>query len=363
MLILLNMLHHRSLYDSIEAQEATSLVENDVEAPRAPRFLLTRRTGVACLSCVGILALFIANPSLTFDLPLIGESIQKAHAQNIADDFRLSFLSATRTRELEKEKRPEFKAPDGCEATVVIVRHCEKGSIREHCSYVGYERSVYLSTIFGNDDERWPAPTFIFALDAGKRHDPKKRVYREMETVLPLAVKSSVTVDYSYDTNKTPLLARRVSDLLRSGEACGKVIVICWKHSEIPHLAHKLGCGPGQGCPADYPSYSFDQAWQIKVRLFSAAIVRFIRDDRVLIPLLQFVYHKLHHSERKNGRIPKHDVWNVYGNVEDEGFDPLAFSKRMGDYPHGGKASGGASWMPLDVEVPEQGLPREKTHK
>jgi len=71
------------------------------------------------------------------------------------------------------------------------------------------------------------------------------------------------------------------------------------------------------------------------------------------------VYNKLHHSEHKDGKIPKHDVWEVYGNVEEEGFDPLTFSKKMGDYPHGGKASGG-SFMSLDVEVPEQGLPNEK---
>ena len=330
------MLHHRAVYNSIESGEVTSLVGNDVEARPRPQYLLTKRTAVACLVCLGMLALFVLDPTLSFDLPLIGQNIHKRHAQNVADDFRLSFLTVTEPRELKHSHAPVFKAPEGCEATVVIVRHCEKGSIREHCSYVGYERSVYLSTIFGDNDERWPAPSYIFALDAGKRHDPKKRVYREMETVLPLAVKSNVTVDYSYDTKKVSSLARRVSDILRSGEACGKTIVICWKHSEIPHLAHKLGCGPGQGCPADYPSFSFDQAWQIK-----------------------FVYNKLHHSERKNGKIPKHDVWEIYGNVEDEGFDPLAFSKKMGDYPHGGKAVG-ASWMSLDVEVPEEGLPQEQ---
>ena len=335
------MLHHRPVYDSMEAQEVTSLVGNGVSRA-SPRFPLAKRTAIACFVSLGVLGLLVANPSWTFDLPLIGHQIHKVHAQNLADDFRLDFLTSTPSRELKHHSLNKFKAPDGCEATVVIIRHCEKGSIREHCSYMGYERSVYLSTMFGNDDERWPAPRYIFALDAGKRHDPRKRVYREMETVLPLAVKSNITVDYSYDQSRAHLLARRVSDLLRSGEACGQVIVICWKHSQIPHLAHKLGCGPKQGCPADYPSFSFDQAWQIK-----------------------FVYHHLHHSEHKSGRIPKHDVWQVYGSVQDEGFDPLSFSKKMGDYPQGGKASGGASWMPLDVEVPEQGLPRvvDKTHK
>jgi hypothetical protein len=63
---------------------------------------------------------------------------------------------------------------------VVIIRHCEKGSIREHCSYPGFERSVYLATLFGDDGERWPAPSQIFALSPG-RH--KKMNFREMELV------------------------------------------------------------------------------------------------------------------------------------------------------------------------------------
>lgn len=263
------MLHHRASYNSIEIEEGTALVGSGAEAPQTrsrPRYLLAKRTLVASLVFLGVLALFVSDPSLTFNLPLVGQHIHTRYAQNQADDFRLQFLTVTKARELKHHKpRPAFKAPEGCEATVVIIRHCEKGSIREHCSYAGYERSVYLSTIFGDEDERWPAPSYIYALDAGHRHNAKKRVFREMETVLPLAVKSNVLVDYSYDTHNVGLLARNVSDILRTGDACGKVIVICWKHSQIPHLAHRLGCGPKQGCPADYPSFSFDQAWQIKV--------------------------------------------------------------------------------------------------
>lgn len=71
----------------------------------------------------------------------------------------------------------------------------------------------------------------------------------------------------------------------------------------------------------------------------------------------QFVYKHLSHSQKKNGYIPKKVVWEVYGNVLDEGFDPLAFSKKMGDYT--GKTTNGANWMPLDVEVPEEGLPNK----
>jgi hypothetical protein len=269
------MLHNRSVYDSIDPEEVTSLVSeggsphDEIRPHRHPSPLLvtTKRSLLYSLLFLGVVALFATD--LKFDIPLLGQSFKKYQAQSLADDFLLTYLATPRKLKDHRHrnrKPPAFTAPDGCEATVVIVRHCEKGSIREHCSYSGFERSVYLSTIFGNGDERWPAPSYIFALDAGSRHNAKKRVFREMETVLPLAVKTNITVDYSYDVQHTKELGRNISDMLRSGKMCGKVAVICWKHSGIPHLAHKLGCGPEQGCPADYPSYSFDQAWQIKVR-------------------------------------------------------------------------------------------------
>jgi hypothetical protein len=266
------MLHHRAGYDSIELQEATSLVVGggsdeseihpQIQSSFRPHLLATKRALLYSLVFLGVVVIFATD--LKFDIPLLGQSLRKHYAQSVADDFILTYLA--KPRELKREHKPPVHySPEGCEATVVIVRHCEKGSTREHCSYNGYERSVYLSTIFGDGDERWPTPSYIFALDAGKRHNSKKRVYREMETVLPLAVKSNVQVDYSYDVSHSNQLGEHMSNMLHSGEVCGKVAVICWKHSDIPHLAHKLGCGPTQGCPADYPSYTFDQAWQIKV--------------------------------------------------------------------------------------------------
>ena len=50
-------------------------------------------------------------------------------------------------------------------------------------------------------------------------------------------------------------------------------------------------------------------------------------------------------------------MWEIYGNVEDEGFDPLSFSKKSGDYVPG-QSVHSAKWMARDVEIPETGLPR-----
>ena len=47
--------------------------------------------------------------------------------------------------------------PQGCESTVLIIRHCEDlgGHVRyedgsSHCSYLGFQRSVYFATLFGS---------------------------------------------------------------------------------------------------------------------------------------------------------------------------------------------------------------------
>jgi hypothetical protein len=256
------------------------------------------------------------------DIPLLGKNKKwKRHrAQTIADDYRESFLDAIKSDSAADIHPFEKKAKvqNGCEASVVIVRHCEKASIREHCSYIGYERAVFLATLFGNKKERWPTPSYLYAENPSWRNNPKKNNFREIETLLPLADKVKVTIDSTFSTISTSGLAKELLGKLSSGEMCGKVAVVSWKHTGIAALANKLGCGPNQGCPFDYPGASFDQAWTIR-----------------------FVYEKIWHSEHKSGKIPRKARWQVFGSVQAENFDPLHFSKEFGDYPKGGTSHGG----------------------
>lgn len=228
---------------------------------------------------------------------------------------------------------------EGCEATIMIIRHCEKGSVREHCAFVGFERSVYLSSLFGDGDERWPAPSHIYALGPGGRHNKHKLNFREIETVGALSEKVDVPVDYSFKEGDTNKLARTLLHLIHSGEMCGKLAVVSWKHSNIGHLAHRLGCGPNQGCPVDYKGKTFDEAWQLK-----------------------YVYREFSHSDRKSLKLPSGPEWKIFGSAQPEGFDPLAFSKRSGDYPKGGVAEGGR-WMPKVAAVPERSSPKDTDWK
>lgn len=117
-------------------------------------------------------------------------------------------------------------------------------------------------------------------------------------------------------------IAQRVFELLWEGKMCGKLAVISWKHSNIPHLAHSLACSSDEGCPLKYPSFSFDQIFQIKYRL---------------TPNIK--------AENKHIGLKKRDPeWQVFGTVLQQDFDPLHFSKISKDYPKGGTAQGG-NWM------------------
>jgi len=357
---------------SINAEEESPLMEeqnNSVaaaaaaspssrRAPRAVRFYVP----VICFAC---LFLFVASTYIPsrgemetardYGVSFFGIP-QMRSAQFIADS---SFLTGRKhKKKLLKKIRQRgsdkhyTEAPEGCEATVLIIRHCEKGHVREHCAYNGFERSVYLASLFGDEEERWPAPGFIYALKPRRK---KKLNFREMETVGPLAVKVGVTVDSTYSVPHTHDLVEEISSLLYKGDACGKLILISWQHSGIGRLSHHLGCGPGQGCPMDYHGRSFDEVWQLK-----------------------YVYRDFDHSSERSLALPRGPEWRVFGSVQQEGFDPLAFSKLAGDYPVGGTMSS-ARWKSSDVEVAERkrksdtkswmegvpevlGGPREKTH-
>lgn len=226
----------------------------------------------------------------------------------------------------------------GCETTVLIIRHCEKeGPLvfdddgNQHCSYVGFERSRYLATLFGS---RWPVPSQLYALSP-KRHNHEN--YREVETLVPLAKKTGLKIHSNYTEKHHPeALADELFAQLRSGDLCGKLIVVSWKHSLIAELARVLQWNTA---PKKYPN-SFDEVWQLKYvyspqNLYHGAD-DFFADDAAL---KKSPFKKKKKTKTKKGK--KTRGWAVYGSVTHQNFDPLEFSFKSGDYPKGGKKSGG----------------------
>jgi len=234
----------------------------------------------------------------------------------------------------DKETNKAQHVQEGCESTVLILRHCEKGSIKEHCAYQGFERSVYLASLFGDTTEsRWPLPTAIFAQAPVARENQHKMNFREVETVGPLALLAGVKVDDSYTDDTLHELGRDILRATAAGHLCGQTVVVVWKHSRIAHLARALGCGPEQGCPVDYSGHSFDAVWQVRS-----------------------VYRHWPHSSSKRfvkSIRKERPEWKVFGSVQYQQFDPLAVSKQFGDYPPGGTPASG-NWQALQVEYPER---------
>ena len=240
-------------------------------------------------------------------VPLLGRS-KSYKAQKAADDAKTTLYldpdvassSHHHTKDVHKlllgsskhhlQDDIQISAPEGCEGTVLILRHCEKGGIREHCNYQGYERSVYLASLFGTEvDSRWPQPSYMFAETPGARRNPAKQNFREVETIMPLAEKFDLDVDTTYSAIDSHKLARHIHGLFRSGDMCGKLLVVSSKHSKIPTLASALACGPKEGCPHRYPGRSFDDLWQLKVRYGCRSWVVVLVAAIVLVDLVSHV--------------------------------------------------------------------------
>lgn len=209
---------------------------------------------------------------------------------------------------------PPLPPPENCEATLMILRHCEGGVAREHCGYMGYQRSEYLATLFGNNS-KWPEPSYIIAMSAGERHNPVVQNWREIETVQPLADKFHATIDVSYGFPEKEQLTQYLYSLLRSSSLCGKLAVLSWKHHDIPHFSHGMGCGPEQGCPMSYGGEEeYDKVWQIKYSYHRQLHAPYVIEDNST------------KARQKHVSWGMHPQWFVYGTVQSETFDPLQFS-------------------------------------
>ena len=134
-------------------------------------------------------------------------------------------------------------------------------------------------------------------------------------------------------------LAAEYFKLLRSGEMCGKLTFVSWKHSYIPQIARRLACTTEDGCPTAFPEDSFDQVWQLKY-VFDPSWPHDLPSE------IDYVRNSTLHRNLKGeatppARVNKHRGWRVYATVDALHFDPLAYSYRLGDYPEGGKPTGG----------------------
>jgi hypothetical protein len=158
-----------------------------------------------------------------------------------------------------------------------------------------------------------------------------------------VALKYNITIRDKFGISSEDDLSKEIFVMLQKGEMCGKLILICWKHTDIPKLAQHLGCSYMHGCPYDYQHDQFDQVWQIKYVYYNDHHI----NEELPSPFLlsesksNLELKKLQSPSKSRNPTPINGLWKVFGSVQHERFDPLEFSSHSGDYPNGGTSYGG----------------------
>jgi hypothetical protein len=144
-------------------------------------------------------------------------------------------------------------------AVVYIIRHAEKplgGEKNPDLAPQGFKRAQVLATLFlqqpgSTRPPRLPRPDVLFATDFSKNSK------RPIETITPLAKALNLPINHDYADLETGALAKQVL----SGKYAGKVVLICWHHGEIPHLAQAFGV---TDAPRKWDETVFDRIWMIE---------------------------------------------------------------------------------------------------
>ena len=121
---------------------------------------------------------------------------------------------------------------------------------------MGFERARLLPTLFlatsgSTAQPRLPRPDALFATDTSKNSN------RPIETVTPLSQALHLRLNHDYADIETGPLAKEIL----SGKYAGKVVLICWHHGEIPHLAQAFGVTTA---PSKWDPDIFNQIWKIE---------------------------------------------------------------------------------------------------
>src|SRR2546423_7133937 len=125
------------------------------------------------------------------------------------------------------------QAQDGPKDSVVlIIRHAEDAASGNGISSLGQKRAEAYKDYFRNFtvDSTRREPTVVFAAtDSKQSHRPRL-------TIKPFAKAANLKIDTRLGNNQSAELA---ADLRANQQ--GKVILICWRHGNIPGLLRALG--------------------------------------------------------------------------------------------------------------------------
>lgn len=133
-------------------------------------------------------------------------------------------------------------------AQVLIIRHAEKPAQGNELSPKGQSRAQSLIGFF-----KPLAPVAIYAASPDK---PGGSI-RSIQTVEPTASALGLQLQTQFTASQVQELA---SVVLNSPELDGKVVLICWAHSQIPEIAAALGA---EQAPSSWNGSVFDRVWRL----------------------------------------------------------------------------------------------------
>jgi len=151
-------------------------------------------------------------------------------------------------------------------AQIIVIRHADKPADPDdpHRSPEGVLRAERLVPFITTDPAmtRFGLPVAVFAT----RTTSQGTGVRTQETVAPLAKALGLPVQTPFLGAEYAALAKTV---LADAAYAGKTILVCWDHSEIPHLAAALGVT--QELPK-WQGSDYDQVYSISYRAGNAVL-------------------------------------------------------------------------------------------
>ena len=157
--------------------------------------------------------------------------------------FVAIFLVSTPTLAADSQDGPK-------NAVVLIIRHAEDGGIGRDLAPRGHERAEAYTNYFLNftvDSKRLEPDAIFAAKDSKQSHRPRL-------TVEPFAKAAKLRIDAHFGNYQSTELAAG----LRANPQ-KKVILICWRHGNIPALLRALGAEPKDLLPGGkWPNSVYD---------------------------------------------------------------------------------------------------------
>ena len=157
--------------------------------------------------------------------------------------FMVVLLASAPIRAADSQDGPK-------DAVVLIIRHAEDGGTGHDLAPRGHERAEAYKNYFLNltaDSKRLEPSVVLAAKDSKQSHRPRL-------TVEPFAKAAKLPIDSRFGNNQSIELA---ADLRANHQ--GKVILICWRHGNIPALLRALGAKPEDLLPrGKWPNSVYD---------------------------------------------------------------------------------------------------------